>query len=375
MSEETKYNAYLYTFEAMDLPQFKEVRGKDWISFGEDNLYPQELVELLQTSAIHNTAVQSKVDAVIGEGVEGVGEAIINSKGETLNEIYERIAYDKVTFNGYALNVIWNRGGDKIAEIYHIPFVNVRSGKMDEEDNITEYYYSSQWQNTRKYKPVRYAAYSMTDNKGDNASQIYYCYDYSPASDIYPLPDYIGAVNDIELDARISRFHNANISNGLSPSLFINMPNGEPDDAEKRKLYKDIVASYSGEENAGRLMLTFSEGPELAPQIQTIDAANDDYYIILEERITSRILTAHRITSPLLVGIRTTGAGLGSNSQEIEVAYTHFLSTVIQPIQKSINRSLSKILCAMAPQSECRQIQVIPSKMDFVETQTEQIEE
>jgi len=75
------------------------------------------------------------------------------------------------------------------------------------------------------------------------------------------------------------------------------------------------------------------------------------------------------------VGIRTTGAGLGSNSQEIEVAYTHFLSTVIQPIQKSINRSLSKILCAMAPQSDCRQIQVIPSKMDFVETQTEQIEE
>lgn len=363
-----------FTFEAMGLPVFKEVRGKDWVSYGEDNLYPNELIELLQTSAIHNTAIQAKFDAVVGEGVADVGESIVNSKGETLNEIYERVAFDKTTFNGYALNIIWNRAGDKIAEIYHLPFANIRSGKMNEDDSITEYYYSNNWSNTRKYKPVMYSAFSTTENRGDNASQIYYQYDYSPASDVYPLPDYIGAVNDIELDARISRFHNANISNGLSPSLFINMPNGEPEQDEMRRLYRDINASFSGEENAGRLMLTFSEGPELAPQIQTIDAANDDYYIILEERITSRILTAHRITSPLLVGIRTTGAGLGSNSEEIQVAYTHFLSTVIQPIQKSINRSLSKILNLMAPDSPSM-IQVIPSKMDFVQTETPQFEE
>lgn len=371
----TNSNVHVYAFESMPLPTFKEVRGKDWVSFGDNNLYPQDLIELLQTSAIHNTAVQSKTDAVIGEGVAEYGNAVVNSQGMTLNELYEKIAYDKVTFNGYALNIIWNRGGDKVVEVYHLPFANVRSGKMNEEDQVLEYFYSNNWGNTRKYVPKRYAAYSTTDNKGENASQIFYQYDYSPASDIYPLPDYIGAVNDIELDARISRFHNANISNGLSPSLFINMPNGEPEEDTKRQLYRDLIASFSGEDNAGRLMLTFSEGPELAPQIQTIDAANDDYYIILEERITSRILTAHRITSPLLVGIRTTGAGLGSNSEEIEVAYVHFLSTVIQPIQKSINRSLSKVLSAMIPESNGEMIQVIPSKMDFNTTTTEQVPE
>lgn len=363
----------LFNFEAMPLPVFKEVRGKEWVSFGENNLYPDDLINLMQTSAIHNTAIQSKTDAVVGEGVEEYGNTIVNSKGETLNEIYEKIAYDKTMFNGYALNVIWSRGGDKVAEIYHLPFANVRSGKLNDEDVVEEYYCSNHWSNTRKYKPVRYAAYSTTNNRRDNASQVFYQYDYSPASDVYPLPDYIGAVNDIELDARISRFHNANISNGLSPSLFVNMPNGEPEDDEKKRLWRDLTASFSGEENAGRLMLTFSEGPELAPQIQTIDAANDDYYIILEERITSRILTAHRITSPLLVGIRATGTGLGSNSEEIEVAYVHFLSTVIQPIQKSINRSLSKVLWNMSPETSGTIIQTIPSRMDFNTTQ--QIEE
>lgn len=367
-----KYEIKTFTFEALDLPEFKEVRGKDWVSFGNDNLYPDKLIKLLETSAIHNTAIQSKNDAVVGQGIQEIGDSVINANGETLNELYEKISYDKVTFNGYSLNVIWNRGGDKIVEIYHIPFSKVRSGKLDEEDQVVEYFYSSNWSNTRKYKPVRYAAYSPTDNKGDNASQIFYQYDYSPAADVYPLPDYIGAINDIELDARISRFHNANISNGLTPSLVINMPNGEPEDADKRRLYNDLNASFSGEDNAGRLFLTFSEGPELAPQIQIIDAANDDYYIILEERITSRILTSHRITSPLLVGIRTTGSGLGSNSQEIEVAYTHFLSTVIEPIQKSINRSLTKLLSFTDTNPSGLEIQVIPSKMDFNNSTTEQ---
>ncbi len=355
---------HIYAFEAMKLPKFEEVRGKDWVSYGENNMYPQDLINLLLTSAIHNTAVRAKIDATVGEGIVDIGGTVLNSKQETLNEVYEKIAFDKVTFGGYALNVIWNRAGNAIAEIYHIPFANVRSGKIDEENKISKYYFSNNWGNTRKYKPLEYAAFSSTDNRGDNASQIFYAYDYSPCSDIYPLPDYVGAVNDIELDARISRFHNSNISNGLSPSLFINLPNGEPEEDEKRRLWSDITASYAGEDKAGRLFLTFSEGPDLAPQIQTIDPANDDYYVVLEERITSRILTAHRLTSPLLVGIRATGSGLGSNSEEIEVAWVHFTGTVVEPIQKSINRSLEKVLNLMGIFDNTN-IEISPSKLNF----------
>lgn len=354
---------HILNLEAINLPVFKEVRGKDWVSFGEDNLFPKKLVELLQSSAIHGTAINAKYDATIGEGVAEIGNLIINTNGETINDIYDKIALDYNTFGGYALNTIWNRGGDKVVEMYHIPFANVRSGKLNEDDKVTEYFYSNNWSNTRKYVPKRYSAYNPTDNKGDNASQIFYHYDYSPASDLYPLPDYVGALNDIELDVRISKFHNANISNGMSPSIFINLPNGEPSPDEKRKLYNDLVHSFTGETNAGRIFLTFSEGNDLAPQVQTVPSANDAYYVVLEQRITSRILTAHRITSPLLVGIRDAGGGLGSNSEEIEVAYAHFISTVIEPKQKSINTSLSKVTRAMGIDTP---VTIIPSKLDLI---------
>ena len=348
--------------QALDLPEFREVRGKEWISYGGDNMYPQKLIELQHTSAIHNTAIRSKLDAVIGEGVEGVGLDYVNANNENINDIYKKIAFDFLMFGGYALNIIWNRAGDRIAEIYHLDFSKVRSGKMNEEDKVEEYYYSSNWNNTRKYKPNSYPSFSTTKTKGDYASQIFYFYEYSPGCDIYPLPDYIGAINDIELDARVSRFHNANISNGMSPGLMINFPNGEATPEERRRLYNDLNASFAGEENAGRVFLTFSEGSELAPSVQTIDSANDDYYVVLETRISSRILTAHRITSPLLVGIRDTGTGLGNNANELEVAYTHFMSTVIEPIQEDLNKSFERVLRSFGLNVR---VKVIPSTLDF----------
>jgi len=352
---------HIINLEAINLPEFKEVRGKDWINYGEKNLWPEKLVELLQTSAIHGTAIQAKLDAVIGEGIMEIGDLPVNTNGETLNDIYDKIAYDYITFGGYSLNIIWNRGGDAIAEIYHLPFNKVRSGKLNEDDKVTQYYFSSNWANVRKYVPKEYPAYNPMDTRGDKASQILYYYDYSPASDVYPLPTYMGAVNDIELDSRISKFHNANISNGMSPSIFINMPNGEPTPEEQRDLYRGIVDSFTGENNAGRVFLSFSDGAELAPQVTTVPSANDSYYVVLEERISSRILTAHRITSPILVGIRD-GSGLGNNADEIETAYTHFMSTVIEPIQKSLSKSLGKITKQMGMDTP---IVVIPSTIDF----------
>lgn len=351
--------------KSIEIPKFVEVRGRDWMSYGEDNLFPQKLIELKNSSAIHNTCIEATTDGVCGEGIEGVGEYIVNLQNESLNELYRKIALDYIIFNGFALNIIWNRAGDRIAEIYHLPFDKVRSGKLNEDDVVEEYFYSSNWNNTRKYTPKRYAAYNTTDNKGDNASQIYYFKTYHPGNDIYPLPSYIGALNDIQLDGRIAVYHNNNINNGMSPGLIITFPNGEPSEDEKRKIYNDLNDAFASEKNAGKVFLNFSEGLELAPKLETLTPPNDDYYIQLENRITSRVLTAHRISSPLLLGIRETGTGLGNNANEIEVAYTHFQSVVIQPKQKAINSSLEWILRSYGMNVD---IEIIPTKLNFNES-------
>ena len=331
---ENLYSVKSHAFEAIPLPVFRELRNKEWVYFGADNLYPQKMIELYNGSAIHHTAIDAKTSAIKGEGFEVYGDTEINRNGESLDALFAKVALDYTLFGGFALNIIWNRAGDRVAEMYHLPFANVRSGKMDENDRVNEYYYSSDWSNTRKYTPSTYKSFDTMENTGDSASQVYYYHEYTPGSDTYPLPAYVGAVNDIELDARISRFHNANISQGLAPSLAINFRNGIPSSEERQAILRDIEETFSGEMNAGRFFLLFSEAGKEA-QIQPIAAENDQYYITLEERITSRLLTAHRITSPLLLGIRD-GGGLGSNKDELLIAWGHYFGTVVEPEQKKL---------------------------------------
>lgn len=357
-----KYVFKAQQFDAIKLPQIEEKRSKDWVDFGSNNLYPDLLINLYNNSAMHHTCVESKINAVKGEGISQFGNDVVNSHGETMNEVFEKITTDYILFGGYALNVVWSRDGNTIAEYYHLPFNNVRSGKLNEEERIEEYYYSQDWTKIRKHKPDAYPAYSTTDNKGENASQVFYYYDYTVGNFYYPLPSYVGAINDIDIDARVSRFHASNLSNGLAPSMMLTFRNGIPTPDEQHEIYKDIDQTFAGEDNAGRFFVNFAE-PGREPTVETIENANDDYYITLESRITSRILTAHRITSPLLLGIKD-AAGFSSNAEEIKVAWSHFMGTVVIPERKNLIQSFNKIVRASGLNVD---LKVIPQEILVIE--------
>jgi len=337
-----KYVFKAQQFEAIQLPKIEEKKGKEWIDFGGNNLYPQLLIELYNNSAMHHTAVDAKIQGIVGEGFKLFGDEFVNSHGETIDEIFEKITLDQVLFGGYALNVIWSRDGENIAEIFHLPFNNVRSGVLNEEEQIEEYYYSSDWAKYRKHRPVAYPAFSTTDNTGDNASQIYYCYDYTVGNYYYPLPSYVGALNDIDTDARISRFHRSNLQQGLAPSMMLTFRNGIPTADEQTEIWRDIEKTFAGEDNAGKFFVNFAE-PGREPTVEAIQNANDTYYVTLEERVTSRILTSHKISSPLLLGIKD-ASGFSNNADEINTAYNHFMGTVIVPEQKKLVKSFNKMI-------------------------------
>ena len=69
----------------------------------------------------------------------------------------------------------------------------------------------------------------------------------------------------------------------------------------------------------------------------------DKQYLALQELLTSNILSGHRCTSPMLMGIRDTGGGLGNNADELNSAANFYLNTVIKPYQDQIVKVLRKI--------------------------------
>lgn len=371
-----------YAFTQVDrievtLPVFSESFDKKWVSFGTDNLYPDFIISLFNKSAINRTCIIAKTEAVCGQGLSFEDETkdyLLKRANPTAswNDVLDKVALDYNIFGGFAINVIWSKDGTKIAEFYPLDYSKVRSTPVNPDtDKADSYWYCSDWTNPKKFKPVSYPTFDPS-KAIEEPSQILVYFDYSPGATVYPLPSYSGSINDIQIDIEVSKFHISSLANGLAPSLVISLQNGIPEtDEERTEIYDEITSAYRGTENASKMMLMFSEDSDHAPVITPIEAANSDYYVVLDKRITSRILSGHRITSPMLLGLYSDGTGFSSNADEIIVAYEHFVATVIKPMQKSILKVFNTVLYYTGETK--LELQIVPNRIISAPAATEAV--
>jgi len=328
----------------------EDFMSDEFIRFGEDNLFPQNTIELYNRSSIHAAAVNAIVEGIIGKGLTANNEFYLekaNRKGETWNDIFTKITLDYKLHGSFALEIIWSR--DRLSiEAYHIDFANLRAGEKDHRGYVDGYYISSKWGKigrARSFVSEEEALYIPTfdpEKKNDQPTQIYVHKNYRPGQQYYPLPDYVGAYRVIELDMEIDNFHTCNIRNGLAPSLSITTFTNGSDD-QLRDIEAQLNANYGGTDNAGSLMYIDVDSPENAPVITPIPQNGaDGYYTAINDLVVQKILTAHRITSPMILGIKTEGQ-LGGRSEVID-AYLLFQNSVIVPFQQSILASLEGIM-------------------------------
>jgi hypothetical protein len=328
------------------LPIFSEVLNRlDYVLYGEGNMMPQYLISRYNNSAIHKAIIMSKKEQILGDGMVSLNNpmatiSLINDS-ENVMDVFEKCALDLVLFGGFALNCIWSRDRKSIAEIYHVDFSRLRSGKINPEtDKIEKYYYSADWGNIKKFPVTEYDCFSQENGR---PSQIYYFKQYSPSQSYYPHPDYSGGLASIEIDVNIKEFHANNLKNGMMPSLWINMNNGLPGPEEQRLITRALESQFSSVNNAGRPIISFNESKELSPEITQIQtSANDGYYQAIYDDIIRSILSAHRISSGELFGISTANK-LGSKD-EITTHIEYVRKTVIMPYQKQLLGVFDKLV-------------------------------
>ena len=324
-------NILFLGFADNKIPEFKEVKSKDWIMYGEDNKFPEQLLYLYNKSSNHNAIVNGKCIYVFGKGFPS-GDKIVNQNGETFNDVIKKSCSDIELFGGCYVEVIWKIGG--AAELRHIPFQTLRRSK---ENN--GYWYCKNWAKYTTEKPVFIPDFN-TDDK--NGVQIFSYKEYRPGTDIYPLPGYFGALNDIETDVEISKYNLSIIKNGMFSSKMIVFNNGEPTSEIKRKIEADFKKKFTGAENGGNFMLVFNEDPAKAPVVNDLSTTDlDKLFDQLNKTTQAEIFSGHLVTSPMLFGIMEPGKLGGRN--ELQDAYEIFNNTYIGNKQKFLN-SIAKIL-------------------------------
>lgn len=305
-----------------------------WIDYGNDNLYPQYLINLYYNSPIHNALTNSIAFMIEGQGT-----------GTILDNALQGISFDLKLQGAFVAEVIWSMDFTRVVKINHLPFENCRLAYDKEEEEITGVWYSRDWRNSRskKGKPEFIPAFNPSQAQ-EQPRQVIYAHGMMAGSSYYPKPDYFGALNYIELSHQMGMYHVNNILNGLFPSFIINFLNGIPQKEEREAIRREWEERLSGASNAGKFLMTFNEDPTRVPDIKDFPLSDaDKQYQFLSEETAKQIMVGHRVVSPLIHGIRESN-GFGSNKDEMLVGLEIFNNQVIKPYQRIIEDVFTPIL-------------------------------
>lgn len=330
-------NIRFISFADIKVPEFKEVRGKNYVQFGDDNNFPNKLIEMFDKSSKHNAIVLGKVNYIVGKGMtfkSGAENTFITAPNpaESLNELVKKCCIDIEVFGGFYTEVHWNDAGS-IGAMYHMPYQKVRSNK----DN-TEYHIKDWTVYDRKAAEV-VLGFNPANPHG---KQIFFYKEYRPNVETYTLPNYLGALNWIETDIEVSKYHLSVTKNGMFSSKMISFFQGVPSAEEQTTIEKRFKRKFTGSENAGNIVLTFNDDPAKKPEVIDLSATDlDKHFDILNKTIQQEIFAGHQITSPMLFGIKTEGQLGGRN--EMREAFEIFKSTYCNDKQQALEQTFTEL--------------------------------
>lgn len=337
----------------------KEVRGQEYISYGEKNIYPQYLHDLYENVSVLKSIINGLADYAGGENITIKNEFsdVINERGETIEDISRQAIIDLNTYGGFALNIVKNKLG-KIAGIYNLDFRNIRCDKKN-----TVFYYSDDW--SKSYGRVKSTVYPKFDPDKNDGNSIYYYKNDKYAT--YPSPGWAGSVISAECLKHIGEYHLNSLYNGLASDYIINFNSGQPSDDLKQEITENVEDKFCGFGNALRTMISFNPDFQHRTTIEAIPKTDFiDKYNSLYQTSIKDIFTAFRV-HPALFGLPTENTGF--NSQDLAEAFKLANKTVILPQQKIIKRCFEYIF------GEKDIIEITPLDISFEEKETTQIVE
>ena len=344
-------------FASAEIPKFLEKKNQNIVYFGVDNIYPFELIDLYNDSSTHNAIINGKVGYTVGNGL--YSEDLATKKwlsfaniDEDWTSLLKRISLDYELFNGYAIEVIKTGVGN---QYHHIDFANIRVGL----DGGLQY--SDEWitdKGTRNGKPkIQYLDRYNPKDQEQKRGVIYHV-DYRPNLKYYPLPVYVGSLAEIKTDVQIGDYWLNEVKNGFVGGTLIQHNNGVPETQAEAKEFEETFQEKFGKATGTKIVHLFAPSKENGSEISNLNG-NDlhERYLEMSNRVKESIFIGHRVTNPILFGVKEAGQ-LGARN-ELDLAYEIFTNTYIAERQNTLLRTIKKLAFYEIQKSD---IEIIPLK-------------
>lgn len=340
----TNENLKVIELSSYTSPKVVEDKRKEWVAYGDDNDYFQHLIDLYNDSPTNNAIINGMVEIINGGGVNAKDKTRKPDEWAMLNSMLDdedlrRIVTDLKLMGNAAFQVIYQN--DKVKQLYHFPVETLRAEKANEDGEIAAYYYHSNWAECKPTdKPERIDAFSF-GNK--SKPEILYMKPYRSGYFYYSPVDYQGGLPYCEIEREVAQYHINNIKWGFSATTLISFFTGAGDDQTNREIERSLLQKFSGA--SGRKMIVgFHNNREEAPQVDDLPVSDaDKQYQFVADEAMRKIMVAHRITSPMLLGIKD-NTGLGNNADELKTASMLFEATVVNPFRILILNALHRVL-------------------------------
>jgi hypothetical protein len=337
-------NLHFIELSRYEQPVITENKREDWVDFGADNNYYGFLIDCYKNSTTNNALINAICKLIYGKGLDATDS---NKKPNDYaqmkmlfrKEVLKKATTDLKLLGQFALQVIYNKKGDKIVKVEHIPVQLLRAEKCDENGDIKAYYYSDNWQDIKKFKPKRISAFGF----GDKTLEILFVGNYTVGQKYYSSVDYTGAIPYCNLEHSISDYLINDVQNGFSGTKVINFNNGVPDEDKQSMIANNVMNKLTGA-NGLKVIVSFNNDETAKTTVDNIPLDNaPEHYAYLSEEARGKILLGHGITSGLLFGIPSAN-GFSSNADELKNASILFDNMVIKPFQETVLDALDKIL-------------------------------
>ena len=337
-------SVHIIELSSYTTPSIQEAKRDEWVEFGEDNNFFQFLIDRYNGSTTNSAIINNVARLIYGRGLSALNAAQKPAEYAQMMALFSaedlrKICHDRKHLGQFAFQVHYSDNRDKILKAYHMPVQLLRAQKCNEEGEITHYFYSDDWTDTKKFVPTKIPAFGTSNE----AIEIMYVKPYAVGMKYYALPDYQGALAYALLEEEVANYLINDVKNHFAGRTVVNFNNGIPSPEKQLEMASKVKRQLTGSKG-DPVIVSFNDNETQKTTVDNIPL-NDapKHYEYLAEEAMRKIMLGHNVTSPLLFGIATT-TGFSSNADELKNSAILFDNMVIRPIQDEIIEALNKIL-------------------------------
>jgi hypothetical protein len=323
-------------------PHTLVTQSNQYVTNGPDNDFFYYVEDRYMGSPTNQSVIDNIANYIMGMGIK-VETGNIDIDSIISKEDLRSFVTDFKIHGAGVFQVIYTFSKEKkIGKLIYLPTRSIAIKKQqDLSDDIEGYWYCFDWKNKTRFKPQYVPAFGYGEN---NETEILYIRRPSPQP-LFPLPDYLSGLQYAKTEEELSNYYVNHIQNNFAAGKIVNIYQGKDwTDEAMDEAEAAIMNKVKGTSNAGNIIVAFNDSTEGKTTVDSIEIT-DAYqqFQTLSAEAKEKILLAHKIVDPILVGLPQP-SGFSSQAEQMAMSLRLLYRSQINPTREIITKGIEEAL-------------------------------